>query len=293
MIKKTKMVFFILSLLLANLFFSCSYCQIPIDPFKSENQLVSDNPHTTIFVHGTLFFLSWLVRLFDCPLGLTPAHQAYGPCLGKIPHILNKSNPCMFPLNQFYLWGWHGQLSFESRMSAAHKLYHSLRRLSGPKTIIGQSHGCNVILNLAQIAKEHHDKNFLIDRLILLAGPVQEANAHLVTSPMFKKVFSLYSSADLLQILDPQGLYSETRQFKNSTKFFSEKLFKPAPNLVQAEIVIMDKGPSHMDFLTEKFIKHLPDIIELLDNATQNPADYNNFNFKINIPLIGKPHFIP
>lgn len=61
---------------------------------------------------------------------------------------------------------------------------------------------------------------------------------------------------------------------------------------MQAEIVIEDKSPSHMDFLKEKFIKHLPDIIELLDSASQDSNEYDKFHFKINIPLMGKPHFI-
>lgn len=251
------------------------------------------NQHSTIFVHGTLFGLSWLVRLFDCPLGLTPA--AYQPnrfVLGRIPYILHQASPTMFPLHKSYLWGWHGELSFPARMSASHKLYHALKRIEGPKTVIGQSHGCNVILNLAKIAHKHKDSNFFIDRLILLTGPVQEVNAHLVNSPIFKKVFSLYSSTDLLQILDPQGLYKETKKLKTPTKLFSEKTFKPAPNLVQAEIVILEKGPSHLDFIKEKFIKHLPDIIELLDKETTNSTDYQTFHYKINIPLIGKPHFV-
>jgi len=249
--------------------------------------------HTTIFVHGTLFGLSWLVQQFDCPLGLTPAlTQGNKYVLGRIPYVLNSAAPALFPLNKFYLWGWNGALSFEARKETSHDLYHSMKHIIGPKTIIGQSHGCNVILNLAKVAREHHDKDFSIDQLILLAGPVQDATSHLVTSPLFKKVFSLYSAEDLMQVLDPQGLYKETKKLKKKTSFFSQKLFKPSPNLVQAEIIINGKSPSHLDFIIEKFMKHLPNIIDLLDSVTQNSSDYEKFHYKINIPLIGKPHLV-
>jgi len=284
-----------ISLFLLGMIYNYSYTQelnLAPDNLVTKTRIMEEQ-HTTIFVHGTLFALSWLVQKFDCPLGLTPAiAQGDKYVLGKIPYILNSAAPLLFPLDKFYLWGWNGELSFEARREASHDLYHSIKPLASPKRVIGQSHGCNVILNLAKIAHDHRDKTFAIDQLILLAGPVQQANSHLITSPIFKKVFSLYSSEDLVQILDPQALYEETRQLKKKTSFFSEKLFKPAPNLVQAEIVINDKSPSHYDFITAKFIKHLPDVIELLDSVTKNSTDYEKFHYKVNIPLIGKPHLV-
>lgn len=265
----------IANLLFISMLSSCSY---------------THSQHSTIFIHGTLFGFSWLVRFFDCPLGLTPAEkQGNKFVLGRIPYILNESAPLEFPLNKSYLWGWDGALSFNARKEASHELYHDLASISGPKTVIGQSHGCNVALNLAEIVKEHNRTDFMIDRLILLSGPVQAANSHLVKSPIFKKVFSLYSTADLIQILDPQALYKETKQLKRKTRFFSEKVFEPAPNLVQAEIIINDKGPAHIDFIKINFMKHLPDIIALLDAATQDDTNYRNFHFKVNIPAAGKP----
>jgi len=249
----------------------------------------SQNQPSTIFIHGTLFGLSWLVRLFECPLGLTPAALlANRYVLGRIPYILHQAS-AQYPIDKSYLWGWHGELSFKARKSSAHKLYHKLQHITGKKRIIGQSHGCNIALNLAKVAQLHKDNNFAIDQLVLLAGPVQEVNSHLVNSPVFKKIFSLYSSDDLIQILDPQGLYEETQRTKSDPKLFSERIFKPAPNLVQAEITMSAGAVSHADFLSEKFLKHLPDIIELLDQATQQQANYEKFHFKVNIPLVGKP----
>lgn len=297
MIKKTPIIKILLFTSIFLMAMSCNYSYNQELNFEKQDPMkllpnIKDQ-HTTIFVHGTLFGLSWLVRLLDCPLGLTLAEeQGDKYVLGRIPYLLNAAAPLMFPLNKFYLWGWHGELSFDGRKEASHELYHAIKPINGPKTIIGQSHGCNVALNLAKISQQHRDKDFAIDLLILLSGPVQEANSHLVSSPIFKKVFSLYSAADLLQVLDPQGLYAETQKLKKKTKFFSEKLFKPAPNLVQAEIIINDKSPSHLDFITAKFIKYLPDIIELLDDATKDKTNYEEFHYKINIPLMGKPHFV-
>ena len=121
----------------------------------------------------------------------------------------------------------------------------------GPKTLIAHSHGCNVALYLAELAKSGEFKDLVIDRLILLACPVQLATAHLVGSPIFKRVFSFYSTADLGQIIDPQGLYNETKKISKDSKkppLFSQRLFDDSPNLVQARILMNRQSPGHMSF---------------------------------------------
>jgi len=52
-------------------------------------------------------------------------------------------------------------------------------------TLISHSHGGNVALNLAAIAEK--ESPLSIERLILLACPVQQETAALVDAPMFKK----------------------------------------------------------------------------------------------------------
>lgn len=227
-----------------------------------------------VFIHGTLFSAyRWLVHWLDCPLGFAPAtKQGNKYFLGRIPYILHEAAPEAFPLDSFYLFGWSGSLNFEARKKAAHQLYHELKKHKRPITVIAQSHGCNVALNLAQIAQEHKDTEFIIDRLVLLACPVQEHNAHCVKSHLFKQVFSLYSTNDIMQCLDPQGIYKKTKELlKSGNKkipFFSQRTFEPASNLTQARIILNGSGPAHVDFILKKFLIHLQTILKELEAAT-------------------------
>ena len=130
---------------------------------------------------------------------------------------------------------------------------------------------------------------FTIDRLILLAPPVQEATAHLVHSPVFKRVYTCYSTADLVQIADPQGIYKEMQAHEGNLPLFSKRTYTPGLNLTQAQIVIRDQGPSHRDFISPHFFGQLPQIIKLLDSAQALGKEH----VTINVPFQGQaPHLI-
>lgn len=248
-----------------------------------------------VFIHGTLPRpVAWLVHKVDCPLGLTNA-QAWGESfvLGKIPYILHRADPKIFDVKSFYLFGWSGKLCFEERKEAAHNLYHYLKQFKNREIIlIAHSHGCNVALNLAGIARKHNDNNLCISKLILLAGPVQAVTSEFVNWPLFKRVYSLYSSADLLQVMDPQAMYDKTKKYnnrfqKNNSNFFSCRTFKPSSNLVQARIFLNGSSPSHTVFVHDRFLKRLPDIITFLDTLSPNHGQY-----MINVPYAAQPHII-
>lgn len=95
--------------------------------------------------------------------------------------------------------------------------------------------------------------NYLkIDKLILLACPVQKKTRPYITSRLFKNVYSIHSHKDYFQILDIQGLHPVRDAFKNAvtalsfepirhawqknqdTKLFSERHFDLHANLKQA-----------------------------------------------------------
>jgi pimeloyl-ACP methyl ester carboxylesterase len=249
----------------------------------------------TVFVHGTLFSpYAWLVHWIDCPLGWCPAKvQGNKYVVGRIPYILHQAAPREFSLDTFYLFGWSGELCLKARRKAAEELYRELKKYKGPITLIGQSHGCNVALNVALIAQEHNDTDFVIDRLILLAGPVQQFNAHCIASPIFKRVFSLYSSEDLLQILDPQGWYDEAKKIPNKkVPLFSERTFAPTPNLIQARILLHGRSPSHMDFILKPFIQKLPAIIHLLEDAAQHGQFKEDAHCIVDVPTNKNPYIL-
>lgn len=275
-------------------------CQQPVISETKEPAKPAIEPNT-VFIHGTLFHVKqYLVHALDCQLGFNHAEkQRFKFLMGHIPHILSKADPEEFPLKNFYLYGWSGSLSFEKRKEAALDLYHHLKKLSGPITLIGHSHGANVALNLAEIAQEHNDTEFKIDRLIMLAGPVQEATAHLIKSPIFKRIYSIYSTADMLQILDPQGTYKETKKISKEKNqkapFFSKRTFEAAPNLIQIRIFLDWQSPSHIGFILKRFIKKLPLVLKIVDQAITDPLLSSEDNhYFVNIPRVHrKPHIVP
>lgn len=245
----------------------------------------SDGP-ITVFVHGTLpIGANLVIRAFDSPLGLVPATSLHKFIHGKIPHYFKQHDPCRYPLDSFFVYGWNGALSFAARRKAAHDLYHLLKAFEHrPITVIGHSHGGNVALNLAEVAKMHNDTTFKIDRLVLLAAPVMAATAHYVNSPVFNKIYSFYSLGDTTQAKDPQRLYVEMRNFPGPVPLFSTRKFGPAPKVTERRVLHCKRNIQHLDFILLPFIKVLPSILDLLEKNPsvheQNPC----YELSVNIP---------
>lgn len=259
-------------------------------PYTSSNARTSNNSYRqtseplTVFIHGTLPpAFDKLVHLFDVPWDLTPAHaQGNKYYMGRIPFTLSSADPVLFPLEQFYLYGWSGDLNFVSRKQAAHILYHRIKQINqnkSPITLIGHSHGGNVALNIAAVAAEHNDPDFIVDKLILLAVPIQQATAKYTRSPVFKKIYSLYSPTDLIQVLDPQGLYITQ---KTESLFSARTLDQDhARHVIQVSLSINAHDPGHMTFISADFMKLLPRILHTLDYLAHH------------VQRVGKrPHFL-
>ena len=189
--------------------------------------------------------------------------------LHKIATTLCSSDPEQYDFEHFYTFGWSGKLCFKARLQAAQELYNALCELErhyqnayGVKPrfrIITHSHGGNVALNLANV--QEPDKPLEIDELILLACPVQCATKSSVTADCFVKVYSFYSSVDMFQVIDPQGLYKE-----RSENTFSQRQFDHGEKLRQAKIKINGRSLMHIDFIFTTFIKHLPQLSKEIDH---------------------------
>jgi hypothetical protein len=229
-------------------------------------------PRITIWIHGTrgsaflpihaskkLTLVEQEVAL--CPQGLHRAadlpdtyHQR------RTAAILNAIDPEQFPFQAFYCFGWSGDLDPQARIIAAQQLHQAIIQLIQTYkiqytcvpsiTLITHSHGGNVALNLVRGA----ENAFYIDRLILLACPVQEETQNYIHYPMFKKSYSLHSHTDLIQILDVQKLHpfkhlkykiKKQRSLKPFQKalqqslispLFSKRHFKQSPSIIQAKL---------------------------------------------------------
>ncbi len=132
-------------------------------------------------------------------------------------------------INHYYSFGWSGLLSRTARYKEAQLLHTQLEKIlkniknKRPKIrIIAYSHGGNVALYLAQVAKDKKLTPFYIDELICLGMPVQQETDHLINDPMFGSIFHLCSRGDWIQQLD----------FSSQKSFFSNRFFESREGLV-------------------------------------------------------------
>jgi len=199
-----------------------------------------------------------------------------------IAQNLAKQETSRFKSGNFYIFGWTGELSIETRKSTAKKLHKALVKLMQkyekkhgvvPKIrLITHSHGGNVALHFAKVNDKSAEK-ITISELILLACPVQKKTAHLVTSKTFKKIYSIYSGVDIVQVLDPQGLHTLSKKKKSIERpFFSERVFTPQKNLTQVKIKINRRSITHLEFILTRFATLLPHILKEIDDWTKTKS---------------------
>lgn len=249
-----------------------------------ESRIV-EQPIITVWVHGSRL-LSIIKEKHESPPGMKLAKKLpHRYRLKAVAHLLSSVAPEEFPLDDFYTFGWNGKVDPKARRAASSTLYQELKKLiqhyeeTGiiPKLkIITHSHGGNVALYLSEIVQEFNDSVFHVDELILLACPVQKATEAYIQSPIFKKIYSIYSNKDFLQIADPQVVQSGPVKWVLGAKpvkklIFSERLFPPQPNLIQAQILFSQawlSAPTHIDFLIDDaFILQLPDVLEQMKTS--------------------------
>lgn len=230
----------------------------------------------TVWIHGTrLTPPSIMHDFFYRKLGMhTAASYESRYHMHKIAHALCPEHAPDYQHDHLYFFGWSGKLSFNERVKAAGDLYNDLSLLhdqyvekyhQAPKIrLITHSHGGNVALNLAQVKKANCP--FAINELILLACPVQHETMHCIADSLFERIYSFYSNADLIQVIDPQGLYkNKTPQ----TPLFSRHIFAHHDKLVQVETRVKKRGFSHIEFLLLKFVNHLPAIMNTVKNMPE------------------------
>jgi hypothetical protein len=227
----------------------------------------------TVFVHGTRLFPKFYAQeLFYSPEGFKHISQLEKSShMHTIARALANTDPVAFNAQAFYAFGWNGNLDFSERKKAARDLYKSLKDLMqefhakhgrNPRLrLITHSHGGNVALSLGPVSKEVRDTEFCIDELILLACPVQCETKTCIADPVFGRVYSLCSCNDLLQVVDPQGLYKG----KDEAPLFSERYFETHPRLLQAKIRHRGRYILHIEFLKKYFYIQLPKILRAMD----------------------------
>lgn len=171
--------------------------------------------------------------------------------------------------NDFYTFGWTGLLSYKQRIKEAKVLYNQLKRRlhllkkdgRTPKVrIIAYSHGGNLALNLGAIRSDcYPNDKFVVDELVVLGMPVQQATSCLVYSSIFKQIYHIYSPGDAVQRLDvfsPCNLishkkftgYLPTTLTQVELKVIGKLLKHPEITLPQGLRGTIDQSPGHIEF---------------------------------------------
>ncbi len=251
----------------------------------------------TVFIHGTLpvqplLHIPLVQRFFRCPRGITSLANLEDSHSRDFLTTLSSKYPKEFPADHCYTFGWPGDLNHTARKDAAGELYkdliklqkeYKLRKVAAYLRLLTHSHGGNVALCLKNAADKYaNGTQLIIDELILLACPVQVETADNAKDRLFKKVYSIHSHSDLLQILDPQGVHVFLEYLKNfGLEFtlsnlkelgplFSERHFPKHCKVIELNVKYPHRELLHIEFLLPKFIDALPMLLNTLKTHTSS-----------------------
>ena len=244
-----------------------------------------NQPHLTIWVHGTtvraLVPIKNIIPGFHFESELIPfvKLRQKSEAQRRALALYNGDNN-QFDTKHFYVFRWSGLLNYDERMDASRDLYKALiKKIKKIKqktgvvpliNIIAHSHGGNVALSLAQVARQNSEDLIKVDKLILLACPVQDCTASLVYDKMFNKVYNFFSNIDPIQVLAMQ------KPFKLAGRKFSKYDFK----IININTSWQRYGLFHNDFKFCHFVSKLPAALKQIDYKTShsewdNKQDYN------------------
>ncbi len=162
------------------------------------------------------------------------------------------------PCQEYYAFGWSGLVSHKLRYLEAGILYQQLHAVmqqlkaqgKHPKLrIISYSHGGNLSIQLGAVhVTKTPAEQITIDEFYLLGTPIQIETDYLINSPVFKKIYNIYSKADSIQKLD----FFSFKRFFSKRKFINRKNFQLPEKLTQIKLKITDYTPkdlnSHIPF---------------------------------------------
>lgn len=155
------------------------------------------------------------------------------------------------PSNEYYAYGWSGLVSHSLRYIEAEHMYTDLialkeeyeRKGINPKfRIISYSHGGNMALQLGAIfVTKPKTEKLYIDELFFLGTPIQRETDYLINSPVFRRIYNIYSQKDSVQRLD---FFSFKRFFSNQ-RFQNRRNFEIPDKVTQYRIQVSDYKPKN------------------------------------------------
>lgn len=232
-------------------------------------------PKTTTWAYNFTHYKKGLHRALDIPHDYIYSHV--------VRHI-SEGDSKKFPLEHCYVFCWSGKLSHEARLEAAKELHVSLQELlkQFPQppfiTIITHSHGGNVALNIMNLPDK---KEYAINRLIMLANPVQQTTqACAEDSTVFKEILAPHSHGDLFQVAAPQqnptnSIVFDRSFFTDPEKIkvfllsclppFSQRHFPKNSRVKEIAITYKKRPISHLGFMLPSFTTQLGTILDKLE----------------------------
>jgi hypothetical protein len=278
-------------------------------PKKTET-IIDSPPPITVWVHGTLIFRTpAYYKIFKNRSCLVHAQSLPENHHFKVlADTITERDPEHFSAEEFYIFSWSGKLLHQERINASEKLYNDLVALTIEYQkkyncypvirIITHSHGGNVALNMAKIKDQPFPLR--IKSLILLACPVQDRTMHFINTPLFERVYSLYSSFDLIQIIAPQfhqnrpvDLMPLKKRRRYKMPLFSSRVFPHHPHVMQAKIKIDHYPISHTRFSTTEFAQILPNILQTLDTWDEQAQKNNTLHKHKLLCIYHRPTLLP
>jgi len=153
------------------------------------------------------------------------------------------------PCQEYYTFGWSGLVSHKLRYLEAGLLYKKLHQKveqikadgHNPRIrVISYSHGGNLSLQLGAVhVTKPAEEQFAIDELFLFGTPVQTETDYLINSPLFKKIYNIYSGGDRIQTLD----FFSYKRFFSKRRFERHRNFEIPDKLVQIRLRVNDYIP--------------------------------------------------
>lgn len=200
--------------------------------FRFINDDFEDSPYSLTINnirHNSFFYQNQTIQAPGLhPINIENCAPGAAACImARIFDKVTKFNDANNDLESlYYTYGWSAVLSRSARLHDATTFLHQLNaevdalRAQGiePKVrLIGYSHGGTVILDLA-LAKRLYgiSPHFEVEQTYLLGTPIQSDTDYLITDPLFKRIYNIFSRGDRFQKLD---MFS-------SGQFFSERKFK-------------------------------------------------------------------
>jgi len=226
----------------------------------------------TLYIHGTKVLpgVNYFMQGYF-PAGL---HQAESLCESYHPlSLISTLSTGKVPLcnrKDLYLYGWNGNLWPSSRLNAAKDckkaiLEQLITKEHSPENplilrLLTHSHGGAVGLYLAGIIEEEN-LPIEIKELILMGCPMQERTEALAACKCIKKIYNLYSEQDIIQIIDPQGIYPDVCNTQGLPLFSYRILNFSQKNMWNIGIKLNNKSLGHSDFIHTTFLRYIQQII--------------------------------